>query len=65
MGWKEGQGVGPRVKRRARRQQPGWSLSFHCGCEHAREALKTIINLTFCCDLMLCLHSRCEFCHVG
>lgn len=23
MGWKEGQGVGPRVKRRARRQQPG------------------------------------------
>lgn len=26
MGWKEGQGVGPRVKRRARRQQPGtWS----------------------------------------
>lgn len=25
MGWKEGQGVGPRVKRRARRQQPGTS----------------------------------------
>lgn len=23
MGWKEGQGVGPRVKRRASRQQPG------------------------------------------
>jgi hypothetical protein len=28
MGWKEGQGVGPRVKRRPRRQKPGMSVSF-------------------------------------
>ncbi|XP_075906817.1 G patch domain-containing protein 1 isoform X3 [Nelusetta ayraudi] len=31
MGWKEGQGVGPRVKRRARRQQPEGSSKVY-GC---------------------------------
>lgn len=28
MGWKEGQGVGPRVKRKARRQQMGKCVIF-------------------------------------
>lgn len=30
MGWKEGQGVGPRVKRKPRRQKPGKPI----GCGH-------------------------------
>lgn len=29
MGWKEGQGIGPRVKRRPRRQKPGMYIDCH------------------------------------
>lgn len=29
MGWKEGQGIGPRVKRRPRRQKPGMYVDCH------------------------------------